>query len=64
MKEMLSSKARRHYLEKLFLVMIADGFTLVLSYFLALWIRFDFSIQNTPKENIDSMLLFLPLVEL
>ena len=62
MKEMLSSKAGRRYLERLLMIMIADGFTLALSYFMALWIRFDFSIQNTPKDYIEGMMLFLPLV--
>ncbi len=54
------TKGRKRYLLKLMLLLIADAFSIALSYFIALWIRFDFSIQNTPVSEIDKLFIFIP----
>ena len=54
------STFRRRYIEKLFLIVLADAFTIAVSYFMALWIRFDFSIAKTPVQEIDKVIVFIP----
>ena len=54
------STFRRRYIEKLFLIVLADAFTIAVSYFMALWIRFDFSIAKTPIQEIDRVIAFIP----
>ena len=54
------STFRRRYIEKLFLIVLADAFTIAVSYFMALWIRFDFSIAKTPVQEIDNVIAFIP----
>ena len=51
---------RRRYIEKLLLIVLADAFTIAVSYFMALWIRFDFSIAKTPVQEIDRVIVFIP----
>ena len=54
------STFRRRYIEKLLLIVLADAFTIAVSYFMALWIRFDFSIAKTPVQEIDRVIVFIP----
>ena len=54
------STFRRRYIEKLLLIVLADAFTIAVSYFMALWIRFDFSIAKTPVQEIDKVIVFIP----
>ncbi|WP_031553351.1 polysaccharide biosynthesis protein [Oribacterium sp. FC2011] len=60
MDSMIENSNKRKYAERLFMIVLADAFTIALSYFLALWIRFDFSISNTPTQEINKVILFIP----
>ena len=60
MKEKVKGTARRKYIERLILIVLADAFTIAVSYFMALWIRFDFSIAKTPVQEIDRVIVFIP----
>ena len=52
----------RTYHERLLLLMFADGLSIVLSYFLGMFIRFEFAIERIPKRYIDHLLVFLPFM--
>ncbi len=60
MSDKMENSIKRKYTEKLCILVLADAFTIALSYFLALWIRFDFSIANTPTQEIDKVINFIP----
>ncbi len=60
MNNFMRNKDRVKYAERLFMIVIADAFTISFSYFLALWIRFDFSIANIPPKMINDLLKFIP----
>ncbi len=51
--------ARRRYIERLILIVLADAFTIAVSYFVALWIRFDFSIAQTPVQEMHPETVFM-----
>lgn len=60
MKEIFSDKGKRQYLERLFLIVLADAFSIAVSYLVATWIRFDFSVSRVPQEIINDVLRFIP----
>lgn len=60
MNDKVSEIERKKYIERLGLVILADAFTIAISYLLALWIRFDFSVANTPYEYINHVISFIP----
>ena len=50
----------RMYRERLVMLVFADGLSMVFSYFLGLFIRFDFAIGKIPQGYINNLLMFLP----
>ncbi|SEA81376.1 NDP-sugar epimerase, includes UDP-GlcNAc-inverting 4,6-dehydratase FlaA1 and capsular polysaccharide biosynthesis protein EpsC [Oribacterium sp. KHPX15] len=55
-----NEKNTRNYHERLVMLMFADGLSMVLSYFLGLFIRYEFVIGSIPKNYIDNLIRFLP----
>lgn len=53
---------QRQYRIRLAVVLFADILGIALSYFLALWIRFDFLIQEIPQEYTYHLLIILPWI--
>ena len=60
MKSIILNTDRRKYLERLLLIVLADAFTIAFSYFVAMWIRYDFSIHRIPKNFIENLIAFVP----
>ncbi|WP_044932437.1 polysaccharide biosynthesis protein [Oribacterium sp. NK2B42] len=60
----IKEKKTRLYRERQVMLIFADGLSMVFSYFLALLIRYDFSIKSVPERyvnNLFSFILFLVL---
>ena len=53
-------KNTRMYRERLVMLIFADCLSMVFSYFLGLFIRFDFAIGKIPQGYINNLLMFLP----
>ncbi|WP_036608066.1 polysaccharide biosynthesis protein [Oribacterium sp. P6A1] len=60
MKSIILNTDRRKYLERLLMIVLADAFTIAFSYFVAMWIRYDFSINRIPKNFIENLIAFVP----
>lgn len=57
-----SSGNQGQYRKRLVTVVFADLFSIVFSYFLALWIRFDFTFNEIPGEYVRHLLVILPFI--
>ena len=60
MKSIVLNDDRRKYLERLLMIVLADAFTIAFSYFAAMWIRYDFSINRIPKHYVEGLMVFVP----
>ena len=61
MDELMNPGTRRMFAIRTAAVFVADCITIILSYFLALWIRFDFSVARIPARYIGVTARFLPV---
>ncbi len=61
MEDLIKNNVRKKYVMRLVLLAIADAMTIAISYLLALWIRFDFSVTKTPVTYMEQVLYFVPV---
>ncbi|SFG65378.1 polysaccharide biosynthesis protein [Oribacterium sp. WCC10] len=61
-KNSSNSKSIRLYHERIFMIMFADGLSMILSFFLAMFIRFEFMIGTISRRYVHNLTLFIPFV--